>query len=132
MDQTRCGRVGRCARWVGQRLRVVLVGMVLLVTGARAAGPDSPAGSELPVLVTETPTRIRLHVLLPENVSPTSVDVELSGRTATVVAESAGDRRLRSRPIRLPASAIEEGAQATFEDDGSLTISLKRSRPADR
>ena len=56
--------------------------LVLLTYGveSRAADPESINGSELPVLVTETPGMVRLQVLLPEDVPPGSVEVRLAGR----------------------------------------------------
>jgi len=85
--------------------------------------------TKLPVLVTETPGEVRLHVQLPEDVDPGSVEVQLAGREVAVVARSTSGEQLRSEPHRLTEPAVEEGAEADWEPDGSVTITLPRARP---
>src|SRR6266403_4995670 len=105
--------------------------LVLLTYGveSRAADPESINRSELPLLVTETPGMVRLRVLLPEDVPPGSVEVQLAGRNVVVIAQGSGGRRLRSRSLWLSKAAVEDGAQADYESDGSLTITLRKARP---
>jgi HSP20 family molecular chaperone IbpA len=90
------------------------------------SGSREPSG--LPVRVSETPATVRLHVLLPDNVPPGSVEVRLNGHKVIVLASTVGGRRLRSRSLRLSEEATEEGAEADYEADGSLTITLQKVR----
>jgi len=115
----------------GPIVLVLVAGVVLFAQVAgRATGPESITPSELPVLVTETPERVRLRVLLPEDVPPGSVEVQLAGRNVVVIAQGSGGRQLRSRSLWLSEAAVEDGAQADYESDGSLTITLRKARPA--
>jgi len=104
--------------------------LVLLTYGveSRAADPESINRSELPLLVTETPGMVRLRVLLPEDVPPGSVEVRLAGRKVVVLARGIDGRQLRSRSLRLADAPFEGGAQADYEPDGSLTITLQKAR----
>jgi len=104
--------------------------LVLLTYGveSRAADPESIPRSELPVLVTETRETVRLRVLLAEDVPPGSVEVELAGREVVVVARGSGGRQLRSRSFWLSEAGVEDGAEADYEPDGSLTITLQKAR----
>jgi len=90
------------------------------------SGSREPSG--LPVRVSETPATVRLHVLLPDNVPPGSVEVRLNGHKVIVLASTVGGQRLRSRSLRLSEEATEEGAEADYEADGSLTITLQKVR----
>ena len=111
---------------------VLVVGVVLFAHAldSRAADPESIAQSDLPVLVIETPERVRLNVLLPEDVPPGSVEVQLAGRGVVVIAQGSGGRQLRSRSLWLSEAVVEDGAQADYEPDGSLTITLRKARHA--
>jgi len=104
--------------------------LVLLTSGveSRAADPESINRSELPVLVSETPGMVRLRVLLPEDVPPGSVEVRLAGRKVVVLARGIDGRQLRSRSLRLADAPVEGGAQADYQPDGSLTITLQKAR----
>ena len=97
------------------------------VAGAVERVSDPP--SRLPVLVIETPGAVRLRVQLPEDVEPGSVEVQLAGSEVAVVARSASGEQLRSESHRLTEPAVEDGAEADWEADGSLTITLPRARP---
>ena len=77
----------------------------------------------------ETPGAVRLRVQLPEDVEPGSVEVQLAGREVAVVARSASGEQLRSESHRLTEPAVEDGAEADWEPDGSVTITLPRARP---
>ena len=109
---------------------IVLVAGVILFAHAdgRAADPQPITPSELPVQVTETPQEIRLRVFLPQDVPPGSVEVQLAGRDVAVIAQGNGGRQLRSRSLWLSETAVEDGAQADYEPDGSLTITLRKAR----
>jgi len=115
----------------GPIVLVLVAGVVLFAhaVAGRATGPESITPSELSVLVTETPERVRLRVLLPEDVPPGSVEVQLAGRNVVVIAQGSGGRQLRSRSLWLSEAAVEDGAQADYESDGSFTITLRKARP---
>lgn len=126
-DAARVGRASVCSpsrrsragSWV-----VALVAGVVLVAHADARAPEpSPA---LPVQVTETPATVRLRILLPGNVPPGSVEVQLAGRKVVVLARTVHGKRLRSRALRLSEEAVEDDAEADFAPDGSLTITLQK------
>jgi HSP20 family molecular chaperone IbpA len=115
----------------GPIVLVLVAGVVLFAhaVAGRATGPESITSSELPVLVTETPERVRLRVLLPEDVPLGSVEIQLAGRNVVVIAQGSGGRQLRSRSLWLSEAAVEDGVQAAYESDGSLTITLRKARP---
>ena len=115
----------------GRIVPALVAGVALFVHAAegRAADPESIPGSELPVLVTETRETVRLRVLLAEDVPPGSVEVQLAGRDVVVVARGTGGRQLRSRSFWLSEAVVEDGAEADYEPDGSLTITLRKARP---
>jgi hypothetical protein len=52
-----------------------------------------------------------------------------SGRDVVVIAQGSGGRQLRSRSLWLSEAAVEDGAHADYEPDGSLTITLRKARP---
>ena len=110
---------------------VLLAGLALLAhtVESRAADPQSVNRSELPVLVTETRDTVRLQVLLPEDVPPGSVEVQLTGRKVVVLAHGTDGHQRRSRSFRLSdGAASEDGAHADYAPDGSLTITLQKAR----
>jgi HSP20 family molecular chaperone IbpA len=113
----------------GPFVLALVAGVVLHFAHAVDSRAADPARSELPVLVTETPERVRLHILLPDDVPPGSVEVQLAGRDVVVVAQGSGGRHLRSRSLWLSEAAVEDGAQADYEPDGSLTITLRKVHP---
>jgi hypothetical protein len=127
------GRLCRTAPWTraGRIVAALVAGLVFFGRAAECWGadPTSIDGSELPVLVTTTPGMVRLHVLLPEDVPPGSVEVQLVGRNVVVLAQDIRGRQRRSRSLRLSEAAVEDGAQADYEPDGSLTITLRSARP---
>jgi hypothetical protein len=111
-------------------IAVLIAGLALLAhaVASRAADPEPIDRSALPVLVTETANTVRFQVLLPEDVPPGSVEVRLAGRKAIVLAQGTDGRQLRSRSLRLSHAAVDDGAQADYEPDGSLTITLQKAR----
>jgi len=126
-DAARAGRASVCSpsrRPRAGSLAVALVAGVVLVAHADERVPEpSPA---LPVQVTETPATVRLRVLLPDNVPPGSVEVQLAGRKVVVLARTVHGKRIRSRALRLSEEAVEDDAEADFSPDGSLTITLQK------
>ena len=117
----------------GPIVLVLAAGVILFAhADSRAADPEPIAPSELPVQVTETPTGVRLRVFLPEDVQSGSVEVQLAERDVVVIAQGSGGRQLRSRSLWLSEAAVEDGAQAEYEPDGSLTITLRKARPRGR
>src|SRR5262245_45651499 len=98
----------------GPILLVLVAGVVLFAhaVDGGATDPESATPSELPVLVTETPENVHLRVLLPEDVPPGSVEVQLAGRDVVVIAQGSGGRQLRSRSLWLSEAAVEDDARA--------------------
>lgn len=114
--------------WIVAAL-IAALGLMAHVAEGRAGDPESVDRVELPVLVTETPGVVRLHVLLREEVPPGSVEVLLTGQSVLVIAQDIRGRQLRSRSLRLSQAVVEDGAQADYEPDGSLTITLRTAHP---
>ncbi|HXJ34046.1 MAG TPA: hypothetical protein VMS22_08390 [Candidatus Eisenbacteria bacterium] len=105
------------------------LGFVMHAAADRAAAPKPSDEVALRVLVTEAPGIVRLRIMLPEDVPPGSVEVEIEGRSVVVLARRLDGRRLCSRRLRLSHAAVEAGAQADYEPDGSLTITFRTARP---
>ena len=110
----------------GSIVAALVAGIALLAHADEPAGGKPP---ELPVQVTETPATVRLRVLLPDDVPPGSVEVQLAGRKVVVLGRSVHGKRVRSRSLRLSEAVVEDGAQADYDPDGSLTITLQKARP---
>jgi len=107
---------------------VLVAGMVLFTHADSWAGDPEPiTPSELSVQVTEMPETVRLRVALPEDVLPGSVEVQLARRDVVVIARGNAGRQLRSRSFWLSETAVEDGAQADYEPDGSLTVTLRKA-----
>ncbi|HJQ82779.1 MAG TPA: hypothetical protein VKA21_01790, partial [Candidatus Binatia bacterium] len=104
-----------------------IVSSVLVALCAGAVFASEKAG-ELRVQVTETAAVVQLRILAPEDVAPGSVEVEIAGRTVAVVAKRTDGRALRSAPVHLAEPAVEVGAGAEYEDDGSVTVTLRKAR----
>jgi HSP20 family molecular chaperone IbpA len=103
---------------------------VAQAAAASAAGPGATGSAELRVVVSEQPGVVRLRVLLPDDVPPGSVEVQLAGRSVIVLGQGIDGRRRRSRRLQLCQPVVEDSARAEYEPDGSLTITL-RARPED-
>jgi HSP20 family molecular chaperone IbpA len=120
----------RHAGATGSIVSVLVACLALLAHAGEPTAADRGARDQsgLRVLVSETPETVRLRVLLPDDVPPGSVEVRLNGRKVIVLARTTGGRRLRSRSLQLSEEVVEEGAEADYEADGSLVITLKRPR----
>lgn len=90
----------------------------------RTASRDEPRA--LAVFVHETPDAVRLRVQLPSGGDPGAVEVQLDERTVTVLARDAAGAPVRSHPLTLHAPAVESGATADYDDDGWITVTLRR------
>ncbi len=108
-------------------------GALVLVASSAGAGDGaaraSPHEGELPVVVSEAPGIVRLTIVRAEDVRPDSVEIQIDGRTMELVARDVRGRRLRSRPLRPLQEAVEDGAEASYDADGSLTITLAARSP---
>ena len=100
----------------------VTVLVAMLVASSAAHGLDA---ARLWAFAAESPEGVELRVFLPEGVDPGSVRVQLAGRRIVVVARDAAGRHLRSRPVTVDTPVVEEGADAAWEGDGWLTITLR-------
>jgi hypothetical protein len=106
----------------------IATALILAAVAGAVEGASGPP-SRLPVLVTETPGSVRLRIQLPEDVEPGSVEVQLAGSEIAVVARNASGEQIRSESHRLTEPAVEDGAEADWESDGSMTITLPTARP---
>jgi hypothetical protein len=126
-----CTRITRSWDIGQQRARIVsaLIACVILthVAGSSAAPFGSIGAIELPVVVSERPGVVRLRVLLPDDVPPGSIEVQVAGRSVVVLGQTVGGGQRRSRLLRVSQAVVEEGAQAALESDGSLTVILRGS-----
>jgi hypothetical protein len=92
-------------------------------------GPG-PASAALAVSVSETPDAVRLRIQASGNIEPGSVEVRFAGRKAVVLARDAEGRAIRSHPVRLPASVVEEGASADYDAEDALVMTLRKQAAA--
>ena len=130
MNEARdAARAGRASVFSSHRPRTaslvaaLVAGVVLVARADERASKPAPA---LPVEVTETPATVRLRVLLPDDVPPGTVEVQLAGRKVVVLARTVHGKRVRSSSLRLSEEAVEDDAEADFAPDGSLTITLQK------
>jgi HSP20 family molecular chaperone IbpA len=108
----------RNARW----FVVVVAAWIGLSTGSPAT---SSGPFELRVVVEDRPGLVQVHVLLPEGFPTESISVETAGKDLVILGRNREGVSVRSRPIRLSHPVSAEGADARFERDGSLTITLR-------
>lgn len=109
------------------RRHVVLAAIVVLAIHAGTGTPATCAatrGAGLAVEVVEQPGIVRLRILLPPDVPPASIEVQLGDRSIVVQGRDLSGRQLRSRRLKLSQPVVEAGATADYEPDGSLTIRL--------
>jgi len=98
--------------------------LLLVVLAARAAVAGT---SSIPVLVVETPTTVELRIRLIERMDPSSVELELAGRTVTIHArDAATGERAYQRRLTLHQPVIEERAAAEYDGGKWLTIVLRK------
>jgi HSP20 family molecular chaperone IbpA len=125
-DASRAGRAPVFSRSSRPRAGSFAAALVVGVALLARADEQPPDPSRLPVQVTETPATVRLRILLPDDVPPGSVEVQLAGRKVVVLGRTVRGQRVRSRAIRLSEEAVEDGAEADYDPDGSLTITLQK------
>ena len=104
-------------------------------TGDPAAADDhgpGPASTALAVSVSETPDAVLLHIRVPGDVEPGSVEVRFAERNTVVVARDAMGRPIRSQSLRLPEPVVEEGASADYDGDGVLVMMLRKQATAQK
>jgi len=120
MSTFRTRRDRQRARW----FVAVLAAWIAISIGSTA--PATSSGPfELRVVVEDRPGLVRVHVLLPEGFPADSINVETGGKDLVVVGRDRNGVLVRSRPIRLSHPVSAKGAEARFEHDGSLTITLR-------
>ena len=91
---------------------------------ARAVERENPP-TGISAAVVETPGSVRLRISLRDDVDPRSVEVQIAGREATVVARTTSGAEIRSSTFALREPATGEGAVAEYRD-GWLTITLRK------
>ena len=102
----------------------------LLALGLLSAATKAPAAAALAVSVSETPDAVLLRIRAPGDVEPGSVEVRFAGRKTVVLARDADGRRIRSLPLRLPETVVEEGSSAGYDADGALVMMLRKQANA--
>ena len=113
-----------------ERLSSVTVSLfALLLTESvggtvRAVERENPA-TGISAAVVETPGSVRLRISLRDDVDPRSVEVQIAGREATIVARTTSGAEIRSSTFALREPATGEGAVAEYRD-GWLTITLRK------
>ena len=95
---------------------------------ARAVERENPPIG-ISAVVVEAPGSVRLRISLRDDVDPRSVEVQIAGRDATVVARTTNGVEIRSSTFALREPATEEGAVAEYRD-GWLTITLRKKDAA--
>jgi len=90
---------------------------------ARAVERENPPIG-ISAVVVEAPGSVRLRISLRDDVDPRSVEVQIAGRDATVVARTTRGAEIRSSTFALQEAATGEGAVAEYRD-GWLTITLR-------
>ena len=91
---------------------------------AGRAGSTTAGPFELPVMVEERTGLVRLHVLLPDGMSETSLEVSIAERSVVVLGRHPSGAAMRSRSIRLSQTVSPQGIDVQFADDGSLIITM--------
>jgi hypothetical protein len=94
-------------------------------------GSPDPAPAALAVSVSETPNAVRLRISATGDIEPGSVEVRFGGRKAIVLARDAKGRAIRSRPVRLPAPVVEDGASASYDAEDALVMTLRKQAAAE-
>jgi HSP20 family molecular chaperone IbpA len=113
-----------------ERLRSVTVSLFALLLTESVGGTvqavewENPP-TEISAAVVETPGSVRLRISLSEDVDPRSVEVQIAGREATIVARTTSGAEIRSSTFALREPATGEGAVAEYRD-GWLTITLRK------
>src|SRR5438046_6966476 len=120
-------------RALRSRVAGALLLLVLLTsrgsTGDPAAAADhgpGPASTALAVSVSETPDAVLLHIRVPGDVEPGSVEVQFAGRKTVVLARDVMGRPVRSQPLRLPEPVVAEGARAGYDGECAPMMTLRK------
>jgi hypothetical protein len=110
---------------------ILLLSLVTLVRIA-SSDPRGPAdgrgaaSATLAVSIGEMPDTVRLHIQASEDVDARSIEVRFAGRKIVVLARDVAGRAIRSEPLRLPESVVEEGASAEFDAEGAIVMTLRK------
>ena len=98
--------------------------------GDPGGAPDDRAPGHAPakltVSVSETPDAVRLRIQATGDIEPGSLEVRFGGRKAVVLARDAEGRLVRSRPLHLPATVVEDGASADYDAEDALVMTLPK------
>jgi hypothetical protein len=98
--------------------------------GPLDARRSGPASASLAVSVSESADAVRLRIQASGDIEPGSVEVRFAGRKAVVLARDAEGRAIRSRPVRLPALVVEDGASADYDAEDALVMTLRKQDAA--
>jgi HSP20 family molecular chaperone IbpA len=115
----------------------LLLSLLLMSSGWCDSDPGTPdvrdrgrTSATLTVSVSETPETVRLRVQASGEIEPGSVEVRFGRRKAVVLARDAEGRPVRSRSLHLPAPVVEDGANAEYDDEDALVLTLPKQATA--
>jgi HSP20 family molecular chaperone IbpA len=115
----------------------LLLSLLLMSSGWCDSDPGTPdvrdrgrTSATLTVSVSETPETVRLRVQASGDIEPGSVEVRFGRRKAVVLARDAEGRPVRSRSLHLPAPVVEDGANAEYDDEDALVLTLPKQATA--
>jgi len=116
-----------------------LLSVLLMAPGTSLGDPGdtpsssttAPARAALTVSVSESADSVRLRISASGEIEPGSLEVRFAGREAFVVARDAEGRPIQSRPVRLPAPVVEDGASASYDGEDALVMTLRKQAAAE-
>jgi len=115
----------------------LLLSVLLMSPGWCDSDPGTPdvrdrghTSAALAVSVSETPETVRVRIQASGEVEPGSVEVRFGRRKVVVLARDTEGRPVRSRSLHLPAPVVEDGANAEYDDQDALVVTLPKQATA--
>ena len=115
----------------------LLLSVLLTSPGWCDSDPGTPdvrdhgrTSAALAVSVSETPETVRVRIQASGEIEPGSVDVRFGRRKVVVLARDAEGRPVRSRSLHLPAPVVENGANAEYDAEDALVVTLPKQATA--
>jgi hypothetical protein len=110
--------------------------VVTLMVGMAGMGhatehPPAPEPEELRAVVVECEgDTVEVWIALPASVDAGSVEVQLAGRLVAIRARDDRGRTVRSAPLQLRESVVEDGAEARTEGTWLIVALRKQLLPS--
>jgi hypothetical protein len=115
----------------------LLLSVLLMSPGWCGSDPGTPEARDrghtsgaLVVSVSETPETVRLRIQASGDIEPGSVEVRFGRRKVVVLARDDEGRAVRSRSLHLPAPVVEDGANAEYDAEDALVVTLPKQATA--